>query len=242
MVVSGVCGLVIVLEGNRNPFRRFLSIWNSANNPSSSSAMHPISLSLLHSSPTNSNAGPTNTSFYGGSGSTTTTTTTTTTSAAAAAAAAAGSGAPALNASSPSPSPLKRTRQVNSERSNGGGGGAEEWLPLPSPMSVDSGSPPPPTVSAAGNNGHSTLPPSVSSNGYSPSPMSTGSYEPPYSPGGKLGKSKASTSFCSCFFFYSFFSFSSTFLTLLRSPVSLLARRHGTLSGECKTKAPMEMA
>lgn len=79
----------------------------------------------------------------------------------------------------------------------------EEWLPSPGQMSVDSMSPPPPASSSSMSmrgvtdavaathltNGHSTLPPSVisSSNGYSPSPMSTGSYEPPFSPGGGAG-------------------------------------------------------
>ena len=117
--------------------------------------MHPISLSLLHSSPHNSSQ------FYNS-----------TTAA-----------ATCMNTSSPSPSPVKRSRNGNDRT-----GAGEEWLPSPSPMSVDSGSPPPPTVNSASINGHSTLPPSVSSNGYSPSPMSTGSYEPPYSPGGKMGK------------------------------------------------------
>ena len=73
----------------------------------------------------------------------------------------------------------------------------EEWLPSPGQMSVDSMSPQPPpaapTPSSGGVNqlnGLST-PSVISSSGYSPSPMSTGSYEPPFSPGGasKLGES-----------------------------------------------------
>lgn len=135
---------------------------------SPSAAMHPISLSLLHSTSSSSS-----TSFY----------------------------------SAPGASPLKRSRHNNNNNNNT----MEEWLPSPGQMSVDSMSPPPPPSSSSMSmrgaeqqanattttttNGHSTIqPPSVisSSNGYSPSPMSTGSYEPPFSPGGgtagKLGQ------------------------------------------------------
>ena len=144
---------------------------------SPSAAMHPISLSLLHSSSSASS----HHSFYGSSASTI-----------------AGSSASTVA----SPSPLKRSR--HQQHLNNNNNAMEEWLPSPGQMSVDSMSPPPPPSSSSMSmrgadgpatnlsNGHSTLPPSVisSSNGYSPSPMSTGSYEPPFSPGGggKLGQ------------------------------------------------------
>ena len=141
--------------------------------------MHPISLSLLHSSSSASS----HHSFYGSSASTI-----------------AGSSASTVA----SPSPLKRSRHQQHLNNNNNNNAMEEWLPSPGQMSVDSMSPPPPPSSSSMSmrgadgpatnlsNGHSTLPPSVisSSNGYSPSPMSTGSYEPPFSPGGggKLGQ------------------------------------------------------
>ena len=146
---------------------------------SPSAAMHPISLSLLHSSSSASS----HHSFYGSSASTI-----------------AGSSASTVA----SPSPLKRSRHQQHLNNNNNNNAMEEWLPSPGQMSVDSMSPPPPPSSSSMSmrgadgpatnlsNGHSTLPPSVisSSNGYSPSPMSTGSYEPPFSPGGggKLGQ------------------------------------------------------
>nr|BAF49030.1 ecdysone receptor A1 [Daphnia magna] len=167
---------------------------------SPSAAMHPISMSLLHSSSPSSShhhhPHHPHQSFYGG-GSTTPTLV----------------GASA-SGSVHSPSPLKRSRHINinNNNNNSSSSAMEEWLPSPGQMSVDSMSPPPPPSSSsmsmradgllepgqqqqlqqqrASSNGHSTLPPSVisSSNGYSPSPMSTGSYEPPFSPGGGGGK------------------------------------------------------
>lgn len=129
--------------------------------------MHPISLSLLHSPHT----APITNPFY--------------------------SSAANSSASSGS-SPVKRPRPSNnngppSNHSASNNNNMEEWLPSPGQMSVDSMSPQPPPVPASSGvqlNGLST-PSVISSSGYSPSPMSTGSYEPPFSPGGasKLGES-----------------------------------------------------
>ena len=115
--------------------------------------------------------------------------------------------------SSISASPLKRIRHIvnnNNSSSSNGQTAMEDWLPSPGQMSVDSMSPPPPSSSSSlmtgqpgssgphhhhhlHSNGHGQQqqqqqqPSSVissSNGGYSPSPMSTGSYEPPYSPAG----------------------------------------------------------
>ena len=178
---------------------------------SPSAAMHPISMSLLHSSsPSSSHHHPHHPhhSFYGGATT------------------------PTLGASTSgsvhSPSPLKRSRHnhIINNNNNSNSSAMEEWLPSPGQMSVDSMSPPPPPSSSSMSmrgaadgllldvqqqqqqqqqlQRGSTLPPSVisSSNGYSPSPMSTGSYEPPFSPGGggggKLGQSQPRMHFYSC--------------------------------------------
>ena len=103
------------------------------------------------------------------------------------------------SSSSNAASPLKRIRHVVNNN-NYNPTAMEDWLPSPGQMSVDSMSPPPPSQSssssmihqagstASGGGGlhhhHHHHLQSSSNGGYSPSPMSTGSYEPPYSPAG----------------------------------------------------------